>query len=145
MIKFPAEGNVLARHPVKRGGSIPRLEWVSGVLREIRRIDRRGRGGRAVDWRYQHEVASGIVDFATAKRQAVPVVVEPEAVVEHEPEEALLRTFFRVGVAAHAAAVLASGVARQRERHLVEEILGLVVVLDFDAVIGVITDAARNA
>src|SRR5215469_14293490 len=145
MVELPPEGNILARHPVKRAGSIPSLERVSRVPGKVRRIDRCGCGCRAVDRGDQHEVAPRIVDSATAERQAVPVIVEPEAVVEHEPKEALLRALLRPSVAAHAATVLASGVARQRESHLVEEFLGVDVVLDLDAVIDVITHAARNA
>src|SRR5215472_3409835 len=144
MIELPPEGNILARHPVKRAGGIPSLERVSRVPREVRRIDRCRLRRCSVDRWNQHEVAPRIVDSATAERQAVLVIVEPEAVIEHEPEEALLRALPRPSVAAHAATVLASGVARQRESHLAEEILRVVVVLDLDAVVGVIPHAARN-
>src|SRR5256885_9189361 len=77
---------------------------------------------------------------------------EPEAVVQHEAEEALLGPddSFAIddldGVAGttYSASVLTSCVARERECSLADELLGVVVVLDLDAVVGVVTDASRS-
>src|ERR1700676_1345703 len=43
MIKFPPERNVLARHPIKRSGRVPRLERVARILRKVGRSRSRSR------------------------------------------------------------------------------------------------------
>ena len=73
-------------------------------------------------------------------------MVKPKAVVEHEAQEILFRALRGVAVAAHAAAVFATDVAGQRKRHLVQPaVFRSIEILDFDAVIAVVSDAARVA
>ena len=82
------------------------------------------------------------------------VVLEPEAVIQHPTRETLLGTTPHatvrqshkrfVFVAAHAATVFASQIARERKRHLVEKLGWPVVILDFDAVIRVDTRAPSS-
>src|SRR5689334_3530610 len=108
MIKLPAERDVLLGHPVECSGGVPSLELIAGIFREVRRA----RGGRgSVDWRKKHKVAAGIVDASAPQGQPVVIVVEPEPVIKHKAEEALLRAFCAVAVATHAATVLASDIA----------------------------------
>src|SRR5580704_6096373 len=118
MIELPAESNVLAGHIVEGGRRIPRLVWIARVLGEVRRP---GNGGGAIDGWQQHQIASGIVDLATAQRQSVKVSVEPQTVVEHESQEVLFGCedalagddLRRIARAAHAAAMFASHVTSQ--------------------------------
>src|SRR6266853_1440113 len=72
VIELPAECNVLARHVVKRAGSVPGLERVSRIFREVRRA---GSRRRAIDRGQQHQIAPRIVNFAAAQRQTVAVMV----------------------------------------------------------------------
>src|SRR5258708_11298992 len=65
-------------------------------------------------------------------------MVKPEAVIEHEAKETLLRALSRIAVAADAAAVFASDIAGQRESRLAEKILRPVQILDLDTVIAVV-------
>src|SRR5690349_12341517 len=51
VIKFPAERNVLAWHVVVAPRHVPRLEWVTGIFREITRTAGRG---SSIDRRQQH-------------------------------------------------------------------------------------------
>ena len=81
VIEFPAERDVLARHVIVGSGDVPRLELITGILREVGRSRRRC---GAIDGRQQDEVAAGIVDLAAAQRECVTIFVEPPAVVEHE-------------------------------------------------------------
>src|SRR5712671_872505 len=70
-------------------------------------------------------------------------MMKPKAVVEHEAQEILFRALCGVAVAAHAAAVFATDVAGQRERHLVQPaVFRPIEILDFDAVVAVVSDAA---
>src|SRR5947199_4761937 len=105
MIELPAESDVLAGHPVEGCGSVPSFEGVAGILREVRRA---GSGGGSIDGREQNQIAPGIIDAAAAERQPVAVAVEPEAVVDHVAEEALLRPLRRAAMTTDAAAVLAT-------------------------------------
>src|SRR6266436_1942787 len=72
-------------------------------------------------------------------------MVKPEAVIEHEAKETLLRALSRIAVAADAAAVFASDVAGQRESRLAEKILRPVQILDLDTVIAVVPDTAVDS
>src|SRR5712664_2870756 len=108
MVIFPAESNVLARHPVKGSRYIPGLVRIARILREVGR----SRSSRsAVDRRQQHQIASRIIDFSAAERQRVLVAIEPQAVVGHVTKEALLRALCRITSAADAPAMLAAHIA----------------------------------
>src|SRR6266851_5049841 len=72
-------------------------------------------------------------------------MVKPEAVIEHEAKETLLRALSRIAVAADAAAVFAADIAGQRESRLAEKILRPVQILDLDTVIAVVTDTAVDS
>src|SRR6266436_4021086 len=72
-------------------------------------------------------------------------MVKPEAVIEHEAKETLLRALSRIAVAADAAAVFASDVAGQRESRLAEKILRPVQILDLDTVIAVVPETAVDS
>ena len=71
--------------------------------------------------------------------------MEPQSVVDHETQEALLGPYdtltcdylHRIPGAAHATATLAACVTGQRERGFVEQPLRAIVVLDLNAVVGV--------
>src|ERR1700676_1296323 len=84
---LPAESNVLFGHPIKGRRSIPGFEREAGTFREIWRS---GDRVRSIDWGQQHQIAPGIVQHATTKRQSECVLFEPEAVVEHPAQEGLL-------------------------------------------------------
>ena len=127
MVLLPTERNILARHPVKCSGHVPSLVRIAGILGEIR-CSRSSR--RAVDRRQQHQVPSRIVDLSTANRQTVPVSIEPEAIVDHVTQKALLGTLLGITGAAYAATMLASHIAGEREGSFVQELFGFVVVLD---------------
>ncbi len=134
VVAFHPESDELARHEVERDRAVPGLVGVAGICGEV---GRPGGGGRAVDRRQQHQVAAGIRDRASAQRQRERVLVEPEPVVRHEPEEVLRGAARGAADAAHAAAVLASSVDGERERRLAQERIRVVEVLDLDAVVGV--------
>src|SRR6266851_5969855 len=72
-------------------------------------------------------------------------MVKPEAVIEHEAKETLLRALSRIAVAADAAAVFASDVAGQGESCLAEKILRPVQILDLNTVIAVVPDTAVDS
>src|SRR5260370_420730 len=84
MIELPTERNVLTGHVIKGSRSIPGLKLVSGILSEIWG-SRRSCG--PIDRRQQNQITSGIINLSAAQSQAIAVIVEPEAVVEHIPEE----------------------------------------------------------
>src|ERR1700730_9904704 len=114
VVKFPAEGNVLARHVVVGHRSIPGFVRVSGILREIRS----SRSSRCpVDRRQQHQIAPRVIDPSSADGQAVTVVVEPPAVVKHVAEKTLLvrndlpGRVLLIGGAVHSSAALATSIA----------------------------------
>src|SRR5215470_2947894 len=133
MIELPAERDVLAPHVIESSRRIPRPVRISWILREVRRT----RGCcRAINRRQQDQVASRIVNFSPSERQPVQVFVKPKTVVEHEPQETLLWCV-TTPKATHAAPGFASGIAGQREGHLVEELFGSVVILHLNAVVGV--------
>ena len=113
VVIFPAERDVLLGHVVKRDGRIPRLERISRILRKVRRIRGRRNRGFSVDRRQQHQIASRIVDFPAAQRQAEQVVMEPEAVVKHVSQKALLGAARFIAIATHAAAILAARIGGQ--------------------------------
>jgi len=108
MIELPAEGDVLAGHPVKGPRSIPRFEWISGILREVRRT---GSSRGPVDWRKQDQIPSRIVNSAAAQRKTVFVRIKPQPVVKHKAEKALFRMTVPRSHARNATAMLASDVA----------------------------------
>lgn len=64
--------------------------------------------------------------------------MEPQPVINHVAQKTLLGTFRRVAPAAYAASVFTTCVASQGERGFIEPVAGVVIVLDLDAVIGVI-------
>src|SRR6516162_4124365 len=147
MIELPTKGDVLAGHVVVSARNVPSLKGIARIFRKVRSP---GGGGGSVDGRQQDQVAPGVVDLAAANGYPVAVPVKPEAVVEHEAEEALLVIDSSAGVAfvggaVHAAAGFAARVTRQAEGHLVQELFRTIVVLDFDAVVGVIASAVGNS
>src|SRR5208283_2574908 len=85
---------------------------------------------------------------------AIQVLLEPEAVVNHPTRKGLLVAFYSaIGIvfiveAIHSLddavgiAIFTSQVAREGKCHLVEELIGVVVVFDLDAVVGVYARAA---
>src|ERR1700687_174925 len=105
---LPAERTILAGHRVKSPRHIPSLIRIARVLGEIRRA-RSSR--RTVDRRQQNQISPGIANLPAPQCQAILVVVEPQAVVEHVTKKALLGPLRGVASATDAAAVLASHVA----------------------------------
>src|SRR5229473_2572886 len=141
MVVLPTERNILAGHPVKSPRYIPSLVRIARVLGEIGRARSRR---RTVDRRQQNQIPPGIVDLPASECQAILVVIEPQAIVEHVSQEALLGPLRGVASAADAAAVLASHVAGEREGRLIKEPLLVVVIFNLDAVVRVIADTARR-
>src|SRR5579863_347956 len=135
MVELRAESNVLAGHVIKGCGCIPGLVRIAGVLGEIVIA---GSNGRTIDRRQQHQIASGIVNLATAQREAVKILVEPQTVVKHEAQEILLGSLGGIARATHATAVFTSHIAGEREGGLAQEVLRMVVVFDLKAIVGVI-------
>src|SRR6266478_9477338 len=135
MVVFPSKSNVLAWHPIEGSGHIPGFVWISRILRKVRRS---GNRGGSINRRQQHQVPPRIVDLSAADGQSITVVVEPEPVVKHVAQKALLGTFRGIAGTAHSAAMLASHIAGERESHLVQKIFGLVVVLDLNTIVRVI-------
>src|SRR5271155_1535814 len=128
-------GEVLAGHVVGGDRDVPCLERVTGVLGEVGRA----RGcGCSVDGRQQDQIAAGVVDAPATECKRVAVAVEPEPVVGHEAEEALLGTAFAIPVAAYAASALAACVAGQRHGSFADEGVRTGVILILDAVVGVV-------
>src|SRR5882762_6343895 len=108
MVVLPAERNILAGHPVKSPRRIPSLIRIPRVLGEIRRA-RSSR--RAIDRRQQNQIPPGIINLPAPQCQAILVVIEPQAVVEHVTKKALLGPLRGIASATDPAAVLASHVA----------------------------------
>src|SRR5712692_1080586 len=117
MVVLPSESNVLAWHPVKGSGYVPRFVRVAGVLGKVRRP---GSSSGSVDRRKQNQVPPGIIDLSAADGQSVTVVVKPESVVKHVSQKALLGTFRGITGTADTAAMLASHIAGERERSQAE-------------------------
>src|SRR5882762_1842972 len=140
MIELPAECNVLTGHVIKGPRNIPRLKRVPGVLREIWGSRRRC---CAIDGRQQYQIASGIVNLPAPQSQAIEVFVEPEAVVEHIPQETLLPISSMIAKATHSSSGFASRITGQRECHPIEEPFRPVVVLHLNAVVGMQACAIR--
>src|ERR1700724_2151021 len=86
MVVLPPESNVLAGHPVKSPRHVPSLVRIAGVLGEIGRARS---SSRAVDRRQQNQISPGIVNLPAAQCQAILVVIEPQAVIEHVSQKTL--------------------------------------------------------
>src|SRR5882724_6570617 len=113
MVVLPPESDELAWHPVKSSGCIPGFVWISWILRKVGSSgSRRG----AVDGRQQDKVAPGIVDLSATNSQTIFIVVEPESVVEHITQKALLGALRRITGTADTATVFAPHVTGERER-----------------------------
>src|ERR1700687_2952657 len=141
MVVLPTERNILARHPVKSPRHIPGLIRITRVLGEIRRARS---GCRAIDRSQQNQISPAIANLRALQCQAILVVLEPQAVVEHVTKKALLGPLRGISSATDATAVLASHVAGECKGRLIKEPLLVVVILDFDAVVRVIADTARR-
>src|SRR5713101_8017133 len=139
MVVFPSKSDVLAWHPIEGSGHIPGFVWISGILRKVRRS---GNRGGSIDRRQQDQVPPRIIDFSAADGQSITVVVEPEPVVKHVAQKALLGALRGIAGTADTSAVLASHIAGERESHLVQESFGIVVVLDLNAVVRVVAHTA---
>src|SRR5438445_8029693 len=129
MVVLPSESNVLARHPIEGSGYIPGFVWITGILRKV---GRPGSRGGSIDRRQQDQVPPRIVDLSAANGQSITVVVEPEPVVKHVTQKALLRTLGRITGTADTATMFTSHVAGERERGFVQKSFGVVVVLDLN-------------
>ena len=71
--------------------------------------------------------------------------MKPKAVVKHAAQEVLLGAFFRIAEATYAATAFAACIERERERSLVQKFCRIVIVLDLDTVITVVTRAMRRS
>src|SRR5581483_7685959 len=147
MVKLPTECDVLARHVIVCYGNIPGFELITRIFREI--WSARG-GSGPVNRGQQHEVSAWIINLAATNRDAIAITMKPPAVIDHVPEEALLigdnltLGILPVARAIHPATSFAASVSRHAESHLVQEALRVVVILQLNAVIGVVTCAIRN-
>src|SRR5882762_9548835 len=112
MVVLPSESNVLAWHLVKSPGYVPGFVWISGILRKV---GRSGNRGGSIDRRQQNQVPPRIIDLSAADGQSVTVVVEPEPVVKHVAQKALLGTLRGITGTAHTTTMLASHIAGERE------------------------------
>ena len=134
MVILQAISEVLAGHIVRRNRSIPCLEGVSRVLREVRSS---GRSRSSIDRRQKNEITAGVIDATATEGQTETIAIEPETVVKHEAEEALLGAFLGIAVAADSAATLASSVSGESHGSFANDCIGAVIVLVLDAVVGV--------
>ena len=134
MIHLPAERNVLAGHVIEGARNIPGFEAVAWIF---------GEGGSAggcrgaVDWRQQEKIRSRVVDGSAPESHRIAVFVEPHSVVKHEAQEALLLGGSSVSGTIHPSTGFTSSIDGYGEAGFVEKVLGIVVVLDFNAVVGV--------
>ena len=142
VVVLQAVGEVLAGHVVRGDGGVPGLVLVAGILGEAGRT--RG-GDGSVDGRQEDEVASGVVDLAAAYSEAVAVVIEPDAFIDHVAEKALLGAVPAVAKAADTAAGFAADVGGDGGGGFADEGGRAVVVFVFDAVFGVVASAAGDA
>src|SRR6266481_2535620 len=108
MVVFPSKSNVLAWHPIEGSGHIPGFVWISGILRKVRRS---GNRGGSIDRRQQDQVPPRIIDLSAPDGQSITVVVEPEPVVKHVAQKALLGTLGRITGTAHTTTMLTSHIA----------------------------------
>src|SRR5882762_3060510 len=142
MVVLPAESNVLAGHVIVGCGHVPGLVGVPGILSEIGRA---GDSGRTIDGRQQYQVTAWIVYLASAERYRVPVFMEPQAVIDHVSNKALLGInnalppdhLNSIAEAANAAAAFAAQIAGKRKGRFVQKPSRIVVVLHLDTVIRV--------
>src|SRR5579871_535827 len=118
MVVLEAVGEVLARHVICRNRSVPRLERIARILGEVRRP--RGRC-RSIDRRQQYKISARVVDLSATKSQSVTIVIEPDAVVSHEAEEALFRSGLAVAEATDTAPALATSVSGERGGRLADK------------------------
>src|SRR5467141_2202322 len=139
MVVLPTERNMLARHPVKCSGHVPSLVRIARILREVGR----SRGSRgAVDRRQQDQIPPRIIDLSAANRHTVLVSIEPEPIVDHVTQKALLGTLRRIAGAADASTMLASHISGKREGGFVQESFWVVEVFDLNAIVRVIAHTA---
>src|ERR1700690_1792407 len=137
---FSPPRDVLFGHVLKIGGRVPHVGLVARICREVRRTRD---GIRAIDGRQKGEIAARVVHHAAAERKGVFVLPPPRPVINHPAQERLLGSA-TAPVARDSAAIFAAQVPRKGEGHLVDACaIGLVVVPDLDAVIGVDARAAR--
>src|SRR5882724_13724233 len=87
MVIFPSERDVLTGHVIEGRGGVPGFVRVAGIFRKVRCS---GSSRSAIDWGQEHKITPWIIDLASAQCQAVLIFYEPEPVVQHEAEEALL-------------------------------------------------------
>src|SRR5580704_84225 len=102
--EFRPPGNPVLRHVLEIDLRIPLEQLLPGILRPIGRAKS---GDRSVDWRQQSQRATWIVHEPPACGDGEPVMIKPDAIVEHRTNELVL-----VGspVAAYATAILAAHV-----------------------------------
>src|ERR1700674_3118811 len=142
MVVLPAKRYVLTGHVIVGCGHVPGFVGVAGIFSEVGRA---GDSGRTVDGRQQYQVTAWIVYLAAAERYCVPVFMEPQAVVDHVSNKALLGInnalapdhLDGIAKAANAAAAFAAQIAGKRKGRFVQKLPGIVVVLHLDAVIRV--------
>src|SRR6267154_3474624 len=139
MVVLPSKSNVLAWHPIEGTGHIPSFVWISWILGKVRRS---GSRSGSIDRRQQNQVPPRVIDLSAADGQSITVVGEPDAVVKHVAQKALLGTFRRIAGAADTSAMFTTHIASERERCLVQESFGIVVVLDLNAVVCVVAHTA---
>src|SRR5271170_3394419 len=142
VVVLQAVGDVLARHVVCCDRSVPGLERISRVLGEVW-CSRRCR--RSIDRRQQHELRAGVVGATAAYREGVLIAIKQQAVVDHEAEEALLRSALGIAVETDATAALATCVSSEcRCSHAYKMRCALVVHV-LDTVVGVVAGAGGYA
>ena len=141
MVKFKTESHELAGHVIECARSVPCLELVAGVQREVRSA---GESRRAIDGRKKDKITSRISN-CTAQCDSVQVFVEPNAVVKHGAKEGLLRSLPGITKATYAAAAFAARIQRERERCFVRESRWIVIIFDLDTVIAVISRPMRRS
>src|SRR6266481_3233698 len=142
VVVFNTESYVLAGHVIEGSCTVPGFERISWIRSEVRSS---GKCGCSIDGRQKHQVASRVVDRAPSKGNGKEIFVEPETVIQHGAHKALLGTGGAIAKAAYPAAALASQVEREGKCHLVEFLLGMIVILDQDAVVRMPARPMRRA
>src|SRR6202521_4153727 len=142
MVVLPAKRYVLTGHVIVGCGHVPGFVGIAGIFREIGRA---GDRGRTVDGRQQYQVTAWVVYLTAAERYCVAVFMEPQSVVDHVSNEALLGInnalppdhLNGIAEAANATAAFAAQIAGKRKGGFVQKSPRIVVVLHFDTVVRV--------
>src|ERR1051325_2611128 len=111
VVVLKPESCELARHVIEGGRTVPGLELISWVQREI---GSSGKCGGAINRRQKDQVAAGVRHSTASNREGKQVMVKPPTVIKHAAQKSLFGTLAGIAQATHTAARFASCIRPER-------------------------------